>query len=160
MSEELPPTERPPEPPRRSWEEEKEREKEQEKEAEKESEKAEKPTYYEEKIRSSPLSSAIWAAVLIWAGLVFMAETLGYLPQVGEAGPWNWIFFGAGVLVLLEVIVRTVSPEYARPVTGRVIWAGILMIIGLSGVTSIAITWPLILLLVGVAILANSLLRR
>lgn len=156
MSEELPPSERPPAPPRRSWEDEKEREK----EAEKESEKLEKPANYEEKVRYSPLSSAIWAAILIWAGLVFMAETLGYLPQIGDAGAWSWIFFGAGVLVLLEVIVRTVSPDYARPVTGRVIWAGVLMLIGLNGVTSFAITWPLILVLVGVGVLANSLLRR
>jgi hypothetical protein len=154
MNEELPPSERPPEPPRRrSWEEEKEREKEQEKEAEKAQD-------YAEKYRRDPISSIFWAGVLILAGLVFFAENFGYLPRIGGAEPWNWIAFGAGVLLLLEVLVRAASPDYARPVMGRVIFAAVLMMVGLSGLVRAEITWPLILVLVGVGILANTLFRR
>ena len=156
MSEQLPPSERPPAPPRSSWEEEKEREK----EAEKEAEKAEKPYAFYEKYRRDPLSGVIWALVLIWAGVVFIGDNLGLLPQVGRADPWNWIFFGAGVLVMLEVLLRLVSPDYARPVGGRVVWGGILMAIGLSGIYGFDVTWPLILVLIGVSILVGSVMRR
>ena len=39
-----------------------------------------------------------WATVFIWAGLVFGADSLGMLPQVGGATAWSWVFTGAGML--------------------------------------------------------------
>jgi hypothetical protein len=156
VSEELPPSERPPETPRRSWEEEKEREKEQEKEMEK----AEKPAEYDEKVRRSPLAAVFWAGILVWAGLVLMADNLGYLPEIGEAEAWNWILAGVGVLLLLEALVRAASPDYARPTTGRFIWAGVIILVGLSGIISFELVWPLILVVAGVAVLFSVLLRR
>lgn len=161
MSQELPPSERPSEPPRSSWEDEKEREKEREKEQEKEREKEnEKGQYAGEKFRRDPISGAFWAGVLIMAGLIFLADNLGYLPQVGNAEVWHWIVFGIGVAMLLEALVRTLSPDYARPVTGRFIWSGVLIVVGASGVISTEITWPLILVVVGVGILISTLLRK
>lgn len=156
MSEELPPSERPPEPPSRSWEEEKEREKEQEKTQEKETEKG---RGYEEKIRRDPLSAVFWAGILIMAGLVFLAANLGLLPKIGDTEPWHWIVFGAGVLLALEALVRTVSPDYARPTTGRLIFAGILMVAGLSGLFETQLMWPLVIVLIGVALLLKALSR-
>lgn len=155
MSEELPPSERPPEsrPPQYSWEDEKAREKEAEKTDE-------KGRGYEEKYRRDPLSAVFWAAILIMAGLVFLANNMGFLPELGSAEPWDWIFFGAGALLLIEVLVRVVSPDYARPVTGRIIFAGVLLAVGLSGLGDFEFTWPLILVLIGFAILANTLLGR
>jgi hypothetical protein len=43
------------------------------------------------------IETIYWAGVLIWAGLVFVADNQDWLPKVGEAGPWSWIFFGAGL---------------------------------------------------------------
>ncbi len=106
------------------------------------------------------LQGLYWACVLIWAGLVFAAESKGWLPRVGSAGPWNWVFFGAGLLALLGALWREVSPKYARPGIGNYIWAGILMIIGLSAVIALKITWPLVLLVVGLVLLANFLFWR
>ncbi len=166
MSEELPPSERPPEPPRYSWEDEKAREKEAEKEAEKAAEKgqgyydAEKSQMYAEKYRRDPLSGAIWAGMLIMAGVIFLADNLGYLPRIGNAQPWNWVLIGAGGLLLLEVVIRVASPDYARPIMGRIIFAGILMFAGLNGIINIEFAWPLILVAIGVAVLANAILRR
>ncbi len=161
MSQELPPSERPTEPPRSSWEDEKEREKEQEKEQEKEREKEnEKGQQAGEKFRRDPISGAFWASILIMAGLVFLADEFGYLPQIGNAQVWHWIAFGAGLALLLEALVRAVSPDYARPVMGRFIWSGILLVIGASGVISTEITWPLVLVVVGVGILVGTLLRK
>ena len=166
MSEELPPSERPPEPPRYSWEDEKAREKEAEKEAEKVAEKgqgyydAEKGQMYAEKYRRDPLSGAIWAGILILAGLIFLADNLGYLPKIGSAEAWNWILIGAGGLLLLEVVIRVASPDYARPIMGRIIFAGILMFAGLNGLVNIEFAWPLILVAIGIAVLANAILKR
>ncbi len=106
------------------------------------------------------LQGIYWACVLIWAGLVFAADGAGWLPQVGKAGPWNWAFFGAGVLALLGALWRAVSPKYARPGVGNYVWGGVLIIIGLGGVITFKITWPLVLLLVGLAFLAVNLFRR
>ncbi len=106
------------------------------------------------------LQGLYWACVLIWAGLVFTADAGGWLPQVGRAGPWNWLFFGAGVLALVGALWREASPAYARPRVGNYIWAGILIIIGLSGFVVLKITWPLVLLAVGLVLLANFLFWR
>ena len=161
MSQDLPPSERPPEPPRAAWEDEKEREKEQEKEQEKEREKeSEKEQYAGEKFRRDPISAAFWAGILILAGLILLANNMKILPQIGSADVGHWIAFGAGLAILLEGVVRAVSPDYARPVTGRFILGSVLMVIGLSGIVDTELTWPLLLVLIGVGILLNSLFRR
>jgi hypothetical protein len=97
-----------------------------------------------------------WAAVLIWAGLVFGADNLGVLPQVGGMDAWNWVFFGAGLLALVGCIRRLSLPDRAHPTMWDYVWAGVLMIVGLSGLTTLEIGFPLILLLIGVALLATS----
>jgi hypothetical protein len=107
-----------------------------------------------------PLQGLFWASVLIWAGLVFTAESMGWLPQLGHAGAWNWLFFGVGLLALLGALWRGLSPAYAGPGVGNYIWAGILIIIGLSGVVAVKITWPLVLLALGIILLGSALLRR
>ena len=43
---------------------------------------------------------------------------------------------------------------------GDYVWPAVFLIIGLAGFTALKIAWPLILVLVGVAILASTLLRR
>lgn len=98
-----------------------------------------------------------WAAVLIWAGLVFGADSLGALPQIGGMDTWNWVFFGAGLLALIGCVRRASSPDRTQPTIWDYVWSGILMILGLSGLTTVKIGFPLILLLIGVALLGSSL---
>ena len=59
-------------------------EKTEEKEMNKQEEKSPEEKYYgekeyEEKYRRDPLGTIVWAVILIWAGVVFMANNLGYL---------------------------------------------------------------------------------
>ena len=42
------------------------------------------------------LEALWWATALIWAGLIFGADSLGLLPQFGQADAWSWVFLGAG----------------------------------------------------------------
>jgi hypothetical protein len=105
------------------------------------------------------LEAIYWGGVIIWAGLVFGADSLGILPQIGGASAWSWVFLGAGLYALLGALFRITSPDYPNPTTWDWVWAGILIILGLGGFFSFNIAWPLILVLVGVAILGKALLR-
>lgn len=170
MSEELPPNERPPEPPPSEtppprppayYGGEKEQEKEEEKYQEKEVEKVgEKEQAYTEKYRSDPISATFWAGILILAGVIFLAWNFDLLPQYAGMEVWNWVALGAGGLLALEVLVRLVSPDHARPITGRIIFAAILIVVGLSGIVDTDIVWPIAIIAVGLAILFGGFLRR
>ena len=105
------------------------------------------------------LEAIYWGGVIIWAGLVFGADSLGILPQVGGASAWSWVFLGAGLYALLGALFRITSPDYPNPTTWDWVWAGILIILGLGGFFSFNIAWPFLLVLVGVAILGKALLR-
>lgn len=98
-----------------------------------------------------------WAVVLIWAGLIFGAESLELLPQIGGADAGSWIFAGAGMASILGSIYRVLSPEYSDPTTWDWIWGAFCLIIGLGGFTDIEIFWPFILILAGLVLSASVL---
>ncbi len=143
--------------PRRGEKEEKERD-----EEEKRHEKDEKARG--EKWSRDPLSAIVWAAILVWAGLVLLADNLGMFQNITIGGEqleaWSVIFVGAGLIVLLEVLIRLVMPAYRRAVTGSFIFAIILLGIGLGGIIGWGVFWPLILIAIGVAILIGGLFPR
>ncbi|MGC9523646.1 MAG: hypothetical protein ACP5HG_17450 [Anaerolineae bacterium] len=145
-----------------------------EKELQKRDEKEEKEEKsYEEKRRQDPVGAMVWAATLIWAGLVLLANNLGWLETLrirlgdtgfdmpfeieGWVGAWQVFFLGAGVLVLIGVLVRLLMPEYRRPVLGNLIWAIVLFGLALG---QWELIWPLILIAIGISLLFGGLLRR
>lgn len=131
-------------------------EKEEEK-AEKEHEKEEKT--WEEKWRRDPLSAAIWAVILIWAGLVLLADNMGLFAAYEWFDAWGLVLTGAGLIVFLEVAVRLLVPTYRRPVGGTTILGAVLLGLGLSNLIGAGVTWPLILIAVGVGLLLRGVLR-
>ena len=132
-------------------------EKEEEK-SEKEHEKEEKS--WDEKWRRDPLNAATWAAILIWAGLVLLAENLGLLTRFERLEAWALIFIGAGLIVLLQMVIRLVVPEYRRPVIGGLILGVILLAIGLGDLIGTNVVWALVLIAIGAAMLLRGFLRR
>ncbi|MBW1848632.1 MAG: hypothetical protein JRJ27_16175 [Deltaproteobacteria bacterium] len=106
------------------------------------------------------VEAVYWAGVLIWAGLVFGVEKLGYLPQMGRADAWTWIFLGAGLYSLVGAVYRYSSEDFTNPPTFDYIWGGILLIIGLNGLTPIKIAWPLVLIFVGTVLLIGTLKKQ
>ena len=102
------------------------------------------------------IDSLYWAGVLIWAGVIFGAEAAGLLPKIGEATGWSWVFFGAGVFSLLISLWHASSPNHANPKTGDWLWGIVLTLIGLGGLTTLDITWPLILVALGAVMLING----
>lgn len=101
-----------------------------------------------------------WAVVLIWAGVVFGAESIGLVPQIGDADAWSWIFLGAGIFSVLGALYRLISLEFPKPTTWDWVWGIFCLTIGLGGFTTVNIAWPLILILVGGVILVSVLWRR
>jgi hypothetical protein len=133
-------------------------EKEEEKEQEKRGEKEEKETG--EKWRRDPLSAAVWAGILIWAGLVLLAYNLHLLDRLEKITPWGIVFLGAGALLLLEALVRYTMPEYRRPLTGLIILGVVFVGIGLENLIGISVVGPLVLIVVGASIVLRQARRR
>jgi len=143
-----------------------------EKEMEKREEKAPEEKSWDEKWRRDPLSSIVWAAIFIWAGLVLLADNLGYLDRLEVRGidlpgvegilhleAWSLIFLGAGVIVSLEVVARLMMPEYRRQVGGTLFFAAILIGIGLNSLFGWELVWPLILIALGLSVILRGAFR-
>ncbi len=137
---------------------------------EKEREKREEKTV-EEKWRRDPLGAIIFGIILIWAGLVFLAETMGLLKGISLGGllpgmevtqpeTWTIILIGAGVIVLIEAAIRVAVPAYRRPIAGTIIFGVILIGIGLGNIFSWDVVWPLIVIGIGLAVLLGGFWRR
>jgi len=129
-------------------------EKEEEK-TEKDHEKDEKT--WDEKWRRDPLSTIVWAVILIWAGVVFLASNMGFLAGFEWYDAWPIVLIGAGMIVLLEAVVRLVVPSYRRPVGGALLLGFILVGIGLGDLLNTNLIWPLILIAFGLSILLRGL---
>jgi hypothetical protein len=96
-----------------------------------------------------------WAGTLIWTGLVFGADSLGWLPQIGQADAWAWVFLGAGLYGLVGTLYRQISVDTLNPRAWDYVWSGFLLIVGLGGVAGVNAFWPTVLILAGVAYLVS-----
>ena len=144
-----------------------EKEEKEEKEEEKEEEKQEKEEKsWDEKYRRDPLSAVVWAIILIWVGVVLLGENLGLLrgfrlgTRGAVIGTWDLIFIGAGLLFIVEAVVRLLVPEYRRPVVGTIIFGAILLSIGLGNVISWGAVWAVALIVLGGGMLLRGLRRQ
>ncbi len=127
---------------------------------------------FEEKHSRDPLSSLVWALILIWAGLVFLASNLGWLDQIQiqQALPegfefvglstWSVIFLGAGVIVFFEALIRILVPAYRSSTGGNFFMAAIFLGIGLGMIFGWNVVWPFILIAMGLSALASALFRK
>lgn len=147
-----------------------------EKDLRKQEEKSEEKSV-DEKYRRDPLGSAVWALILIWAGFVLLAYNVGWLDFLNgllaqlqfrlaespfaisnlDFTPWALIFFGAGLLLLAEVVIRLLFPSYRRPVLGTAILAIVFLAIGIG---NWGLIWPLVLIAIGLALLLGGIFRR
>jgi hypothetical protein len=106
-----------------------------------------------------PLGGVVAALILISVGIVFLAQTLGYIEWNQFGGIWNLIFIAIGLVLLFEVIVRLLVPAYRRPVLGTVIGACVMLAIGLGGILGSMSVLAVGLIVVGVVVLLSGLFR-
>ncbi len=138
-----------------------------EKEEEKEHEKKEKEEKdWEEKWRRDPLGSIVWAAILIWAGAVLLVSNLVRFGDFrrwfgpGQENVWAIIVMGAGVIVLLGVGARLLLPSYRRPVSGDIVFAVILIAVGVGLLWNWTVAGAAALIAIGLSILLRGLFRQ
>jgi hypothetical protein len=105
------------------------------------------------------LGPLVWGLIIILAGLVFAAANLGMYPWLTWENAWSYIFLGAGLLFLLEILLRLLMPTYRRPVRGRIILAFVALAIGLGGLVGWELTWPFVIIAVGLAIIVGAFIR-
>jgi hypothetical protein len=120
---------------------------------EKEREKEEKS--WDEKWRQDPLGAAVWALILVWAGVALLLGNLEVLQDTALDG-WDLVFAGAGVILLLEALVRLLVPAYRQPIIGNLILGFVFLGIGLGDVGIWDAIWPLAIILIGVAMLLRG----
>ncbi len=128
-------------------------------EDEKEHDEKEEKEQKEEKWRRDTLSGLVWGAILIWAGLVWMARNLDFW-VMADLQAWPVVLLGAGVIFLLETVVRLVEPPYRRPVGGTLILGIVLVAAGLGQFARTEIVWAIVLIAVGLSFLLRSRFRR
>lgn len=104
-----------------------------------------------EVVQLDTLDPIIWAGAFIWAGVVWLASSFGYLD--GQA--WSLFFFGAGMLVLIELAIRLLVPAHRRDLLGTLIWAAVLFWLG-----DWDLLWPVILIAIGASILLRGFFRE
>jgi hypothetical protein len=143
-----------------------------EKGREKNEEKTEEKSW-EEKWQSDPLNSVIWASIFIWAGIVFLLSNLGYLDSLlretfnltgisyldNVIQAWPLVLVGAGVILLIGVLIRLLVPAYRKPILGQVILALVFIGIGLGDLVNWGFIWAVILIIAGIAIITRGIRR-
>jgi hypothetical protein len=118
---------------------------------EKHSEKAEKGSR-----GGSILGPVVGGSILIWLGVTYYLEQISYLP----GSDW-WAYFLAGIGVILIVQGLLSYGLYRGPLIGSFIGGVILFIIGLSVIENfVGNLWPLILVIIGIAIVISSIIAR
>lgn len=132
---------------------------------------------HDEKVeQQDTLSSIVWAAILIWAGIAFLSVNMGWfdailgssffariLPEnmaVFDPGVWSIIMLGAGVILLTEVVARLLIPAFHRHIGGSLIIAAVFIGVCLGSFFGWDLIWPFILISVGVSILLGGIARR
>lgn len=108
------------------------------------------------------LSRLVWASILIYAGLIFLADAMGYLPTLRSATAWDWVKLGVGGLLLLEGLIRAFSTDHPEPNLWRLIIGVMLIGWGAAAIFNIQLTaawWPVVLIIIGISALARGLRR-
>lgn len=113
------------------------------------------------------LGGILWALILIWAGVVFLASNLGWLNfglsrldllpgmeaarRIFEA--WPLVLLGAGVILLVGVLLRLTVPAFRQPVMGMLIVAVVLISVALDDLLKWNLIWPVLLILIGLSLI-------
>lgn len=100
----------------------------------------------------------------VFAGLLLIL--LGVLLFLASQGIVSWdkwwqlFLIGLGVILLIDVFLRYSQDKARGFPMGRIIAAIVLIVIGVVFIISAVNWWPLVLVVVGVAILIGGLVRR
>lgn len=109
-----------------------------------------------EKYRRDPFSAILVGLIIIWIGALWFLRAKELLVS-GEW--WQWFLVGLGGIFILDRLIRYASPVYRRPMFGRILFGLILIAIGVSFIYGIETWWPLIVVMVGIAVIVYAIHR-
>jgi uncharacterized Zn finger protein (UPF0148 family) len=103
----------------------------------------------------SIIGPVVGGLIVIWLGVTFYLQEIGSIPS---ANWWAYFILGIGFILVLQGLL--VYSQSRRPFYGPFIGGAILILIGLSFIYNVSGNfWPLILVVIGIAILASALTR-
>ncbi len=132
-------------------------EKEEEKRGEKQEEKG---RGLDEKWQRDRLRALSIAVILIWGGLVALASTTNYFGYDWARNGGFIFLLGVGAVLIIKVIIRSLMPEYRRPIGASLIIGFILIAVGVGGLTEWNYIWPILLIAIGLFIALRLAFRR
>lgn len=139
-----------------------------EKEMEKHDEKSADEKSFDEKYRRDPLGAIIWALILIWGGVVLLLNNLEMLDTLNldffnlpfdfpfPEQAWSLFFLGAGVIILIELLIRLLVPSYRQPLLGTFILA--MVFIGIA-FGNWDLVWAFALIIIGGSLIIRAMRR-
>lgn len=95
--------------------------------------------------------------ILILLGVLFL---MSEMDRISWSDWWAYFLIGLGAILLIEALLRAVSPDSRRAIGGRLVAGPILIVIGGSHLIGLEHWWPLILIVVGVGVLISAFIRR
>jgi len=101
-----------------------------------------------------------WALILIWAGLIFLAEHLGWVVGWSWWSPWGMIFLGAGAILILGGLIRFAIQKFRWGAGGNMFLGFIFLCIGAGMLGGWSLIWPLALIALGIGWIVSVLLRQ
>jgi hypothetical protein len=108
------------------------------------------------------LDSAGWGLFFIWGALVIVAEVTKFADNFDWWSGWGVFFVGAGIIALIQAIIRLIIPQFRRKWMGNLIGSGILFAIGfaLGDWEGFSWFWVIILAIIGIAILTKVFTQK
>jgi hypothetical protein len=101
----------------------------------------------------SIIGPVVGGLILIWLGITFYLQEIGSIPL---ANWWAYFILGIGFILVLQGLL--VYSQSRRPFYGPFIGGAILILVGVSFIYNAwGNFWPLILVVIGIAILASAL---
>lgn len=82
---------------------------------------------------SDRLDGIGWAALFLWAALVLVASSTDFSNEYDWWDGWSVFFLGAGVIVLVEALIRLAVPAYRDKFGWTLFWGALLLSFGLGG---------------------------
>ena len=120
-------------------------------------EKGEKSEKHQEKRGGGVIGSVIGGLILVWLGVSFYACQQGIVPWIN----WGSFFLlGLGLIIIARGAVAAMQWKKVSLAYGWFIGGAVVFMIGLSGTLGISNWWPLVLMVIGIAVIVGALAER
>ncbi len=110
-----------------------------------------------EKGRGGDITGAVTGGlILIWLGVTFFLQENNY---IASGNWWAYFLMGIGAILILQGFLRYAMNR--RPILGSFIGGAVVFLIGFAFVQGVvANLWPLILVVIGAAVLLSAVVGR